>query len=246
MRAWLVLLLLSLAAPAVAQSPVSPDPTEGLALTDALGRHWTFTAEGVVLRDGAVLNGSSGSAYLWTGGNVFLLASDGNWYRWNEPTNSWCCPSATKPATPTTPVPPPPPLPPVVTPPVVAVVGQTIGIAFGHDGLNTDRYTVSDNGVLLTAQTRDVTALMNGQGVFTLPTYTTPGAHVYVVSAVNAAGASAAAPVTVTVQAAPVVPSWSCTIPAANTKYANGDLKVTLRCPSTFPGVKGNTVTVTK
>jgi hypothetical protein len=45
--------------------------------------------------------------------------------------------------------------------------------------------------------------------------------------------------------APPPPPSWTCVIPQAVKSYSNGDKQVTLRCPKTFPGVKGNSVTVT-
>jgi len=45
--------------------------------------------------------------------------------------------------------------------------------------------------------------------------------------------------------APPPVPTWTCSIPSVVKSYANGDKQVTLRCPKSFPGIKGNSVTVT-
>lgn len=45
---------------------------------------------------------------------------------------------------------------------------------------------------------------------------------------------------------APVVTTWACTVPTAVTVYANGDKKLTVRCPKTATVIKGDHITVAK
>ena len=47
------------------------------------------------------------------------------------------------------------------------------------------------------------------------------------------------------VPAPPPPPSWTCTIPQVVKSYANGDKQVALRCPPSFPGKRGQNITVT-
>lgn len=229
---------LCLIAGSVSAQTISPDGTEGLTVTSTEGT-FAITPDQHLTLNGSAISGLGSALFKCV--DVFVLGIDNAWWRWNG--TGWTA-VGPKPACAPVQSPASIPVPPVVAPSTLVFVGDTVAVAATHDCLNVDRFTVSDNGVRLIEQTRDAAACVNQTVTFRLPNYATPGPHTYLVEAVNANGASAGNPVTVNVQPKP--PAWSCTIPAANTKYANGDLKVTLRCPSTFPGVKGNTVTVTK
>lgn len=255
MRAIGLAVCLGIASPCFAQ--LSPDPTEGrgpitgppCADTPTKPGVWTIHGDsgpggtdcGLVAGGGTQQANGIGDAYLWTGGQLYVYTqSTGHWYRWTG--TSWLDVGDQKPVI----VSAPPPVPNPPSPVTYTIDGKTMTFAAVHDGLSTDRYQISVDGVWLTDQTRDVAALVNGQIQFILPAVLIPATHTYIIAAVNSVGSSSSPPFTVNFQAPLLVPSWACMIPAAISKYANGDLKVTLRCPSTFPGVKGDRVTVTK
>jgi hypothetical protein len=51
-------------------------------IIDSSGAVWTIGANQMILRNAVQPAGGFGSKILWTGGTIYVLGTDGNWYRW--------------------------------------------------------------------------------------------------------------------------------------------------------------------
>lgn len=60
----------------------SPDPTKGTTITDASGGVWTLGAGQETLRNGTHIASGFGTVYKWMGGVVYVLGTNGWWYKW--------------------------------------------------------------------------------------------------------------------------------------------------------------------
>ncbi len=56
-------------------------------LVDGGGSVWTLASDGRVLRNGNQAAGGVGSKILWSGGIIYVLGADNNWWKWNG--GSW-------------------------------------------------------------------------------------------------------------------------------------------------------------
>lgn len=64
-------------------STTSPDGTKGTSITDAQAGVWTFGTEKQTLRNNVHMGQGAGVMYKWSGGIVYVLATDNKtWYRW--------------------------------------------------------------------------------------------------------------------------------------------------------------------
>jgi hypothetical protein len=197
------------AAPAFAQT--SPDPTEADHFTDAQGHAWTIdVANGYhTLRDGVWVGGGVAAFYLYQCGEVYAWNGSPVWLHlvndeWLEPSGTRpvrTCGSTPPPPPPVvTPPPPPPPTPPVLTvPSSTFCVGDAPKVQAAHDGALTASFRLYQDGVLV--QTQPVSALSGGVVTFALSPLTALGTPTFTVAAVNAAGESKSAPVSISVVA---------------------------------------------
>jgi hypothetical protein len=53
-------------------------------IVDDAGATWTIGSGSAILRNGSQANGGYGSQILWYSGVIYVLGTDGNWYRWNS------------------------------------------------------------------------------------------------------------------------------------------------------------------
>lgn len=191
-RGLVLTLLLILAIASSASAQTSPDPTFGLRVVDAQLHVWTLT-DRQLSRDG-VLVGVGGDLLKWDqqrlyvedqqAGSTKRLALDGvTWevVQWDG--LKWVVVSAPPPA-------PPPTQPPApVVEPFIACLGESLKVIFTHPGTNTSAFWLKENTVKV--QTLPVSGLVQNQGLFTLPAFTTVGDRSYTVSAVSSTGQEA-------------------------------------------------------
>jgi hypothetical protein len=93
----------------------SADCTQASTITDSAGDVWTIGGSGETLRNGTQVGGGYGSVYFYSGGVVYVLGTDNNWYQWGGV--SWSGVGATRPSCSSSPTPPPPTPPPPTPPP---------------------------------------------------------------------------------------------------------------------------------
>lgn len=93
----------------------SPDGTKAVSIVDSTGATWTLGFEKQTLKDGVHMGRGAGSIYKWSGGTVYVLGTDVNWYKWTG--SLW---SSVGPLEPGVSIPPPAPTPPPVPPPAPA------------------------------------------------------------------------------------------------------------------------------
>jgi hypothetical protein len=68
-----------------ATSGASPSGTRSPSIiVDNAGATWTIGSGGAILRNGSQASGGYGSQILWYSGVIYVLGTDGNWYRWNS------------------------------------------------------------------------------------------------------------------------------------------------------------------
>ena len=51
-------------------------------IVDSQGAVWTIGASQAILRNGASAAGGSGTKILWSGGTIYVLGVDNNWWKW--------------------------------------------------------------------------------------------------------------------------------------------------------------------
>ena len=67
--------------------PTTPSPDGTLVpgasqIVDSQGAVWTIGASQAILRNGAPAAGGSGTKILWSGGTIYVLGVDNNWWKW--------------------------------------------------------------------------------------------------------------------------------------------------------------------
>ena len=73
--------VVTVSAPPSATSPDGTTVPPAARIVDSQGAVWTISGS-TILRNGASAAGGSGSQILWTGGAVYVLGTDSNWWRW--------------------------------------------------------------------------------------------------------------------------------------------------------------------
>lgn len=96
--------------PAPSTPQPSPDGTKAVSITDSSGNVWTFGPNKETLKNGANAGGGLGTMYKWSGGFVYVLGLDNNWWQWSG--TKWLKQNAQEPGvTNPTPTPTPTPVP---------------------------------------------------------------------------------------------------------------------------------------
>src|SRR5436190_187985 len=85
------------ASPASGQSPDGSMVPVASQIVDGQGAVWAIGGGQSILRDGAHAAGGYGSEILWSGGVVYVLGTDNNWWRWLG--SGWTNLGATQPGT---------------------------------------------------------------------------------------------------------------------------------------------------
>lgn len=86
-------------APTPAPTPPTPSPdgTKAITITDAQSDVWTLGSLRETLRNGTHMAGGFGSIYKWLGGVVYVLGTNGWWYKWTG--TAWASVSQQEPGT---------------------------------------------------------------------------------------------------------------------------------------------------